>query len=74
MASNHRVTDFEKNSSSDLRRLCQTFSFCLAFTTGWTSLGSLPFIGCFILFSQFILVCFIICKNEKKIVRFSSID
>ena len=23
------------------------------------------FIGCFILFSQFILVCFIICKNEK---------
>ena len=26
---------------------------------------SLPFIGCFILFSQFILVCFIICKNEK---------
>ena len=23
------------------------------------------FIGCFILFSQFILLCFIICKNEK---------
>ena len=39
--------------------------FTLAFTTGWTSPGSLPFIGCFILFSQFILVCFIICKNEK---------
>ena len=39
--------------------------FPLAFTTGWTSSGSLPFIGCFILFSQFILVCFIICKNEK---------
>ncbi len=39
--------------------------FTLAFTTGWTSSGSLPFIGCFILFSQFILVCFIICKNEK---------
>ena len=25
----------------------------------------MPFIGCFILFSQFILVYFIICKNEK---------
>ena len=43
----------------------QSFSFCLAFITGWTSSGSLPFIGCFILFSQFILVCFIIFKNEK---------
>ena len=40
-------------------------SVYLAFTTGYTSSGSLPFIGCFILFSQFILVCFIICKNEK---------
>ena len=30
-----------------------------------TSSGSLPFIECFILFSQFILVCFIICKNNK---------
>ena len=39
--------------------------FIIAFTTGWTSPGSLPFIGYFILFSQFILVCFIICKNEK---------
>ena len=39
--------------------------FSLAFTTGQTSSGSLPFIGCFILFYQFILVCFIICKNEK---------
>ena len=39
--------------------------FTLAFTTGKTSSGSLPFIGCFILFSQFILVCFIICKNHK---------
>ena len=40
--------------------------FTLAFTTSsWTSPGSLPFIGCFILFSQFILVCFIIFKNEK---------
>ena len=39
--------------------------FTLAFTTGWISSGSLPFIGCFILFSQFILVCFIICKNDK---------
>ena len=39
--------------------------FTLAFTTGWTSSGRLPFIGCFILFSQFILVCFIICKKEK---------
>ena len=33
--------------------------FTLAFTT-----GSLPFIRCFILFSQFILVCFFICKND----------
>ena len=39
--------------------------FTLAFTTGQTSSGSLPFIGCFILVSQFILVCFITCKNEK---------
>ena len=39
--------------------------FIIAFTTGWTSSRRLPFIGCFILFSQFILVCFIICKNEK---------
>ena len=39
--------------------------FTLAFTTGQTSSGSLPFIGCFILFSQCILVCFIICKNNK---------
>ena len=35
------------------------------FTTGQTSSGSLPFIGCFILFSQFILVCFTTCKNEN---------
>ena len=41
--------------------------FTLAFTTGWTSSGSLPFTGCFILFSRFILVCFIICKNEKML-------
>ena len=39
--------------------------FTLAFTTGKTSSGSLPFIGYFILFAQFILVCFITCKNEK---------
>ena len=39
--------------------------FTLAFTTGKTSSGSLPFIGCFILLAQFILVCFITCKNEK---------
>ena len=39
--------------------------FTLAFTTGQTSSGSLPFIGCFILFSQFSLVCFIICKKLK---------
>ena len=39
-------------------------SVYLAFTTGYTSSGSLPFIGCFILFPQFILVCFIICKNQ----------
>ncbi len=39
--------------------------FTLAFTTGQTSSGSLPFIGCFILFSQFIRVCFIIRKDEK---------
>ena len=45
----------------------QSFLFCLAFTTGWSSSGSLPFIQCFILFSQFILVCFIICKNEIMI-------
>ena len=31
------------------------------------SSGSLPFIGCFILFSQFILVCFIILKNENAL-------
>ena len=37
--------------------------FSLAFTKGWTSSGSLAFIGCFILFSQFIVVC--ICKNEN---------
>ena len=42
--------------------------FTLAFTTGWSSSGSLPFIQCFILFSQFILVCFIICKNEIMIL------
>ena len=49
--------------------------FTLAFTTGWTSSGSLPFIGCFVLFSLFILVCFIICKNEKVLfvlVQYSS--
>ena len=45
-------------------------SVYLAFTTGYTSSGSLPFIGCFILFSQFILVCFIICKNENKFCSF----
>ncbi len=39
--------------------------FTLAFTTGQTSSGSLPFIGCFILFSQIIRVCFIIRKDEK---------
>ena len=43
--------------------------FTLAFTT-----GSLPFIACFILFSQFILICFIICKNDFFFVRSSSID
>ena len=48
--------------------------FTLFFTTGWTSSGGLPFIGCFILVSQFILVCFIICNNEKSFVRSSSID
>ena len=42
--------------------------FTLAFTTGWSSSGSLPFIQCFILFSQFILVCFIVCKNEIMIL------
>ena len=36
--------------------------FTLAFTTGQTSSGSLPFIGCFIFP---IYPCFIICKNEK---------
>ena len=39
--------------------------FTLAFTTGQTSSGSLPFIGCLILFSRFSLVCFIICNSEK---------
>ena len=39
--------------------------FTLAFTTGCTSSGSLPFIGCFILFSQFSLICFIKCNDEK---------
>ena len=48
--------------------------FTLAFTTGYTSSGSLPFIGCFVLFSQFILVYFIICKKENSFVRSSSID
>ena len=42
--------------------------FTLAFTTGWTSSERLPFIGCFILFSQFIPICFIICKNEKVLL------
>ena len=95
LASNHRVTDFEKNPvriskdeaptplsvvgplfisyllfhlSRALIVRCvafQSFSFCLAFTAGFQNPGSLPFIECFILFSQFILLCFIICKNEK---------
>ena len=40
--------------------------FTLAqFHNGQTLSGSLPFIGCFILFSQFSLVCFIICKKLK---------
>ena len=39
--------------------------FTLAFATGETSSGSLPFNGCFILFSRFSLVCFIICNDEK---------
>ena len=47
--------------------------FTLAFTTGWTSSGRLPFIGCFILFSQFILVCLSYVKI-KSFVRSSSID
>ena len=92
MASNHRVTDLEKNpvriskdeaptqlsvvgplfiSSLLFLKPCQVRGvsiffvlFTLAFTTGQTSSGSLPFIGYFILFSQFSLVCFIICKNE----------
>ena len=45
-------------------------SFTLPFTIGWTSSGSLLFIGCFILFSQFIFICFIIYKNEKKFCSF----
>ena len=49
----------------DVWRFSLFHSVYLAFTTGWTSSRSLPFIGCFILFSQFILVYFIICKNEK---------
>ena len=36
--------------------------------------GTCFFIGCFILFSHFILVCFIICKNENSFVHSSSID
>ena len=28
-----------------------------------------PFIGCFILFSQFSLVCFMICNDEKRLVH-----
>ena len=39
--------------------------FTFGFTTGWTSSGSLPFIGCFILVSQFILVYFIIRSDEQ---------
>ena len=95
MASNHRVTDLEKNPvriSKDEALMplsvvgplfisslyfiflepCQVRAvsvffgpFTRAFPTGQTSSGSLPFIGCFILFSQFILVYFIICKKEK---------
>ena len=78
MASNHRVTDLEKNPVRISRHEAQTplsvvgplfissllfhltrallgawrfslfRSFTLAFTTSWTSSGSLPFIGCFI--------------------------
>ena len=49
------------SSFSNVRGVSVFFvPFTLAFTT-----GSLPFIGCFILFFQFIFVCFIICKNEK---------
>ena len=44
----------------------QSFSFCLLQLSQQAGPpGCLPFIGCFILFSLFILVCFIICKNEK---------
>ena len=45
--------------------------FSLAFTTGWTSSERLPFIGCFILFSQFIHVCFII-QTYVKMKKFCS--
>ena len=48
--------------------------FSVVFTLAFTSSGSLPFIGCFILFSQFSLVCFIICNDEKRLVHSSSID
>ena len=38
--------------------------FFVLFTLVFT-IGSLPFIGCFILFSQFSFFCFIICNEEK---------
>ena len=97
MASNHRVTDLDKNPvriskdeaptplsvvgplfiSSLLFRLSRTLLgawhfgqfYCVysSFHNKLDLIRSLPFIGCFILFSQFILVCFIICKNEKDL-------
>ena len=44
------ISSFFISSFSSLVRCVafQSFSFCLAFATGWTSSGSLPFIGCFI--------------------------
>ena len=42
------------------------FVFTLAFTTGLTSSGNLLLLG--VLFSQFILVCFIICNDEKGLL------
>ena len=56
MASSHRVTDFEKNPV----RISKDEA-----PTRLDLIREPVFIGCFILFSQFILVCFITCKNEK---------
>ena len=104
MASNHRVTDMEKNpvriskdeAPTPLLVAGPLFIASLLFLLSRALLGAWrfslfrsvyssfhnrldlirepAFYWCFILFSQFILVCFIICKKWKGFVRSSSID